>query len=116
MYDPNKDFFCLSSCQVIHLLQVQMGICPRGGHRVIYCDLSSGRRSSGMQTTHCKNHGSAEDEIWGKERMFYLNFFFKSINFSKQVTRFKVRQEVFRYSSKIHEAFKNDLPAFIYIT
>lgn len=74
MCDPNKDFFRLSSYQVIHLFQVQMGICPRGGHRVISCDLSSGRKSSGMQTTHCKNHGSAEDEIWGKERM--LHFFF----------------------------------------
>lgn len=76
-----------SSYQVIYLLQVQMGICPRGRHSVIYCDLSSGRKSSGMQTTHCKNHGSAEDEIWGKEITLRLNLFFKNplTYFSKQV-------------------------------
>lgn len=66
-----------------------MGICPRGGHRVIYCDLSSGRKSSGMQTTRSKNHGFAEDKIWGKERMLHLNLFFNTLTyFYKQVTRF----------------------------
>lgn len=65
-----------------------MGICPRGGHRVIYRDFSSGRKSSGMQTTHNTNHGSAKDEIRGKERVLYLFFFFKpSTYFSKLVVR-----------------------------
>lgn len=58
-----------------------MGIRPRGGHRVIRCDFSFCRKSSRMQTTYSKNHGSAKEEIQGKEKNALLESFFFFFSF-----------------------------------
>lgn len=44
-----------------------MGLCARGGHRIISCHLPAAGKPPGMSTTHREDHGAAQDEIRGKD-------------------------------------------------